>query len=314
MTTKGKIITTGILTVAAIAVTTATCVYIYKADHKAQKEKPNKPVTPVTPATKEETIAKGKEALKTEANKNFDEAKNAETNTTKQDLIAKYSKENAEKLANNKEDLLNAVKDLIDNDGLEKTGKFYDDVALALNNVLASILKDEVTTPQPSKNGKEIVKEHLSEAKLNEIKDQIADILTNHADAIVAVGQQIFHSLKNTESTKNIAVLDNFIKEMVKFFKEEIPNVANEAKKQKINAKNGIQKGLEALKKTMMDDLKAKAAKKAHELLPDPKDYNAIRDVLKPKYEQLETKIYDNFQLLATRTLALGTLIDDLHQ
>ncbi|MFV8478393.1 leucine-rich repeat domain-containing protein [Mycoplasma sp. B6400] len=224
--------------------------------------------------------------------------------------INNYATEVANGLAKENLAVLQAVESSLPNSQFDTVSALYRAVALSLNDVLADILNKAIQN-KAATNGIEQVKAYLNAEKMLSIKNTIADILISKATEIANVGQEIFNSLKVNETTKNIEVLDSFINGMSQFFNSEITTLANKIKQVQIASDSSQMEAIKQLK-AFLPELKSAAVAKAHELLPQAANYEAIKAVLKPQYEALEASIQSNIALLINETKALASLIDAL--
>ncbi|MFV8479575.1 hypothetical protein ACNQ2L_01050 [Mycoplasma sp. T193] len=230
------------------------------------------------------------------------------TDAQKAALDAYVNKE-AEALATQSLAVLNAVAGVLPEAQNKTVTDLYNSVALKLNSALVEVLQTSLAQGATG-TGLERVKNALNAEKMTAIKNDLADILISNSDTIANVGKSIFESLKTNESTKNIATLDSFINGMTTFFSQEIKAVANQVKAVKVegNASMAVLKQFESL----MPAVKTKAAAKAHELLTQEADYNAVKAVLKSKYEALEASVKSNVALLVSTAKDLAELINTL--
>ncbi|MFV8478045.1 leucine-rich repeat domain-containing protein, partial [Mycoplasma sp. VS410B] len=225
--------------------------------------------------------------------------------------INNYATQVANGLAKENLAVLQAVEKSLPNSQFDTVSALYRTVALNLNDVLADILNNAIQN-KTTTSGIEQVKTYLSAEKMLSIKNTIADILISKATEIANVGQEIFNSLKVNETTKNIEVLDSFINGMSQFFNSEITTLANKIKQVQIVSDSSQMQAIKQLK-AFLPELKSAAVAKAHELLPQAANYEAIKAVLKPQYEALEASIQANVALLINETKALASLIDTLN-
>ncbi|MFV8477323.1 leucine-rich repeat protein [Mycoplasma sp. Z355B] len=225
--------------------------------------------------------------------------------------INNYATEVANGLAKENLAVLQAVEKSLPNSQFDTVSALYRTVALNLNDVLADILNNAIQN-KTTTSGIEQVKTYLNAEKMLSIKNTIADILISKATEIANVGQEIFNSLKVNETTKNIEILDSFINGMSQFFNSEITTLANKIKQVQIVSDSSQMQAIKQLK-AFLPELKSAAVAKAHELLPQAANYQAIKAVLKPQYEALEASIQANVALLINETKALASLIDTLN-
>ncbi|MFV8479355.1 leucine-rich repeat protein, partial [Mycoplasma sp. VS428] len=225
--------------------------------------------------------------------------------------INNYATEVANGLAKENLAVLQAVEKSLPNSQFDTVSALYRTVALSLNDVLTDILNNAIQNKRTT-SGIEQVKTYLNAEKMLSIKNAIADILISKAKEIANVGQEIFNSLKVNETTKNIEVLDSFINGMSQFFNSEITTLANKIKQVQIVSDSSQMQAIKQLK-AFLPELKSAAVAKAHELLPQAANYEAIKAVLKPQYEALEASIQANVALLINETKALASLIDTLN-
>ncbi|MFV8470548.1 lipoprotein 17-related variable surface protein [Mycoplasma sp. VS509_3] len=237
---------------------------------------------------------------------------NSEANALSEEqkqLITNYSNSVAQGLVKESLGVLKAVEGVLPSSENEMVAKFYNQVALVLNKVLVDALQNAIN--QKSETGINTIKDFINADKMNAIIEDVANVLTAKADDLGHVAKAVFDTLKTNDSTKNIANLDAFSAGMSDFFKNEIKAIAQQAKENKIQAGKSPSKALESMQ-ALLPGMKANAAKKAHELLPDQKDYDAVKAVLKAKYEALEASVQSNLQLLIEQTMNLATLVDSL--
>ncbi|MFV8481583.1 hypothetical protein ACNQ1X_01065 [Mycoplasma sp. SK341A] len=230
------------------------------------------------------------------------------TDAQKAALDAYVNKE-ADGLAAQSLAVLNAVSGVLPEAQNKTVAELYNLVALKLNSALVEVLQASLASTATG-TGIERVKNALSAEKMTAIKNEVADILIANSDKIANIGKAIFETLKTNESTKNIATLDAFINGMTTFFNTEIKAVANQVKSLTVEG-NASMAVLDQFK-ALMPELKTKATAKAHELLTQEADYNAVKAVLKSKYEALEASVKSNVALLVSTTKELAELINTL--
>ncbi|MFV8474415.1 lipoprotein 17-related variable surface protein [Mycoplasma sp. Z631] len=229
------------------------------------------------------------------------------------DQVAKidaYSTEIQNGLGTEVTGVLKAVEGVLPEAQYTTVTTLYTQVASKLNDVLVNMLKNAIETKAKT-TGIQQIKAYLSPAKMGEIKNNVADVLSTNAETIANVGKSIFESLKMEESTKNIATLDTFVTEMTAFFQTQVAEIAKKVKDLSF-AEGTSQTAALAQMKNLLPELKTAAAQKAHALLTNENEYMAVRAILKSKYEALEASVKSNLELLINETKKLAELIDNL--
>ncbi|WP_412031832.1 variable surface lipoprotein [Metamycoplasma buccale] len=191
----------------------------------------------------------------------------------------------------------------LSNEELSKVFNGYNDLATLANSLIAEVLKDTITKYNGNTKVTDAlatIKAYLTEDKLKEFIKKAVELIEKHAKDIAPAAKTIFNTLKTNEKTKNIANIDKFIEEMSKYYAEtafkELKDEINKIDFKDLKAK-GYKEELAKLE-AAINNFKTKAAKKAKEILTVEKDYNAVKEVLKPKYDALEKVLKDSLSSL----------------
>ncbi|QSF13561.1 variable surface lipoprotein [Mycoplasma sp. Mirounga ES2805-ORL] len=280
--------------------------------NKKEDPKPNKPETPVVDKDTEikNVISNVDNVIsiqyKTVADSITDESKKTKVNAE----VQKLSDNAVKTIKENKIALINLIKDDLSVETIKKVGQSFDTLSSQLNSVLVGIVEKAIKN-KPTVNGTEFIKSFLSDEKMNQIKDQLADTLASQKTTLIESANELFDLLKTKESTKSITVIDSFATQMSEFFKNKIDEVVAEIKKVQINTSEGLIQSVKPLL-DVFKNVKTSAAAKAHEILTEASDYNAVQNVLKPIYESLEAVLDNNFQALVNGAIQTAKTIDDI--
>ncbi|WP_416756609.1 hypothetical protein ACM0IS_01850 [Mycoplasma aquilae ATCC BAA-1896] len=265
---------------------------------------------PVTPAGKSaEEVAN---TILAPVSASYSQIINSKTNALSEEqkqLITSYATSVAQGLAKESLGVLKAVEGVLPASENEMVASIYNQVALVLNKVLVDALQNAIN--QKSETGINTIKDFINADKMNAIIEDIANALTAKADDFGQVAKAVFDTLKTNDSTKNVANLEALSAEMSDFFKNQITAIAQKAKAMKIKSGESPVAALATIQE-FLPEMKEAAAKKAHDLLPDQKDYDAVKAALKAKYEALEASVQSNLELLVKETMNLATLVDNL--
>ncbi|MFV8471267.1 hypothetical protein ACNQ1O_00450 [Mycoplasma sp. B6188] len=272
--------------------------------------KPNPEPTPVTPAGK--SAPEVARSILAPVAASYNEVLNSEANALSEEqkqLISIYAATVAKGLEKESLGVLKAVEGVLPASENEKVANIYNQVALVLNKVLVDALQNAINLK--SETGINTIKDFINADKMNAIIEDIANVLTAKADDFGQVAKAVFDTLKTNDSTKNVANLEALSAGMSDFFKNQIIAIAQKAKAIKIKSGESPAAALATIQ-GFLPEMKEAAAKKAHELLPKDTDYDAVKAVLKAKYEALEASVQSNLELLVKETMNLATLVDNL--
>ncbi|MFV8478363.1 hypothetical protein [Mycoplasma sp. B6400] len=272
--------------------------------------KPNPEPTPVTPAGK--SAPEVARSILAPVAASYNEVLNSEANALSEEqkqLISIYAATVAKGLEKESLGVLKAVEGVLPASENEKVANIYNQVALVLNKVLVDALQNAINLK--SETGINTIKDFINADKMNAIIEDIANVLTAKADDFGQVAKAVFDTLKTNDSTKNVANLEALSAGMSDFFKNQIIAIAQKAKAIKIKSGESPVAALATIQ-GFLPEMKEAAAKKAHELLPKDTDYDAVKAVLKAKYEALEASVQSNLELLVKETMNLATLVDNL--
>ncbi|MFV8435301.1 hypothetical protein ACNQ16_03140 [Mycoplasma sp. 3137] len=274
------------------------------------KPEPQPDPTPVTPVAKSaEEVAS---TILAPVAASYNEVVNREANALSEEqkqLISQYATAVAQGLEKESLGVLKAVEGVLPASENEKIANIYNQVALVLNKVLVDALQNAINLK--SETGINTIKDFINADKMNAIIEDIANVLTAKADDFGQVAKAVFDTLKTNDSTKDVANLETLSAGMSDFFKNQITAIAQKAKALKIKSGESPVNALATIQ-GFLPEMKAAAAKKAHELLPNDTDYDAVKAVLKAKYEALEASVQSNLELLVKETMNLATLVDNL--
>ncbi|MFV8471268.1 lipoprotein 17-related variable surface protein [Mycoplasma sp. B6188] len=267
-------------------------------------------VAPTVSSTNEEAAKNAVNASIASAYKAIVDNKDYKLSADQVSKIETYSTEVQKGLGTQVIGVLKAVEGVLPEAQYTTITTLYTQVASKLNDVLVNMLKKAIETKAKT-TGIEQIKAYLTPAKMGEIKNDVADVLSANAETIANVGKSIFESLKMEESTKNIATLDTFVTEMTAFFQSQVAEIAKKVKDLSF-AEGTSQTAALGQMKNLLPELKTAAVNKAHALLTNENEYMAVRAILKSKYEALEASVKSNLTLLIEKTNNLGDLINNL--
>ncbi|WP_416755752.1 lipoprotein 17-related variable surface protein [Mycoplasma sp. VS42A] len=267
-------------------------------------------VAPTVSSTNEEAAKNAVNASIASAYKAIVDNKDYKLSADQVSKIETYSTEVQKGLGTQVIGVLKAVEGVLPEAQYTTVTTLYTQVASKLNDVLVNMLKKAIETKAKT-TGIEQIKAYLTPAKMGEIKNDVADVLSANAETIANVGKSIFESLKMEESTKNIATLDTFVTEMTAFFQTQVAEIAKKVKDLSF-AEGTSQTAALGQMKNLLPELKTAAVNKAHALLTNENEYMAVRAILKSKYEALEASVKSNLTLLIEKTNNLGDLINNL--
>ncbi|MBU4692359.1 hypothetical protein KQ875_01960 [Mycoplasma zalophi] len=304
------------LIIAPIAITTS--LISSKKDEPEQKITPKKEINielNITKKTLPEVKAEFNNNIKNEW-KQLKSLNDTTKNTAIKSKVETLSNSILDNLNKNIEKVQTTLKDVVSEEQLIQITNMYSQASSILNKKLKDILDSlivAVNNDQEINDGLAFVKGKLNVETLNNLKFSLVTVLDGNLNNIKGIEKSVFNSLKENESTKNIAVLDTFIEKMNEFYNTEIKTLITEI--QNISFDNLASEGIEAQVakfKTVLDKFKEDSRVKAHELLTNEEDYNTIKGILYPKFETLFNVALQSETLLKEKTKELVEIINTI--